>query len=283
MEFVYSEQVEKDKIMLHRFNTLVPADLYGKFYDSRISREIFFIDAYRDLRTKIKNGKFYDLIRASGILRQLLLDKNNKGIDTSLITLVGKAYGWSPKYTCTTHEIQGTPFSSNKSDANYVAVIKKKKFDELFSGSLSSIKLTENPIKEYFNEDFLQKNCIVINFSNKENIVFSVHNVIYLVANFNGGIHVDPLPEISTLESFHMGEFNPLVLNEKSEFIKRISEICIIVLESLRPLVFLIAKNLHTYNKQTIQIETSGDFYVIKDEAEAKAIFGKQNEKKEDE
>jgi len=110
--------------------------------------------------------------------------------------------------------------------------------------------------------EFLNNVCVT--FGQKNEPAFSIGNIIFLMANFNGGIHYDETPTFSNLEAFHLAAVNPLIPNKHNVFIQKIEEISKVIIHALRPLVFEVTRNLHNYVKSNKQSRAESTIKVIR-------------------
>lgn len=268
-EFIYIAN-GKGESTFHRFDTLIPEKLYDYSYKTNIAREIFFIETWRDIRDYIKNPSVYRAIRISGVLRQLFIERR-KGVNISLLSQVNRSYDVKIKYYCNKKILNGNPYPLfEKQDERYVKDIRNLKFSDLDWSHQNQIKINVDGIPEIADasildeQEFLNKVCI--SFGQKNNPAFSVGNIIFLMANFNGGVHFDETPSFSELEAFHLADVNPLIPNKHNLFIDKINEISKVVLHALRPLIFEVASNLYEYVNTNIQSRGTSNVKLIKNQ-----------------
>ncbi len=239
---------------------IVPKQLRNKSVISRVSREIFFIDCLNDLRNCAIYGSSYNLIRASVLLRMLLLDR---GIST-----IAKNYEFKLKLLANAHDMGGTNLTS-KQIGDVWNVLKPL---QNRAPSLSHLTLIYEPLKEHTLDQFLARTCI--SFGDKE-FNFSVANVIKLLANNHGAAHLESSFDSSQLDSFHLDDFNPFSINNGNKFLLKIKEIIMIVLEALKPLANDVLIHLYQYDKSEIQHSTTHEARLISKE-EAERLYGKK-------
>lgn len=264
---------EKGNSKIHNFPNLIPESLYNSTYNSSIAREIFFIETWRDIRDSLQKPTMYRAIRISAVLRQLYIERKN-GKNQSLLHQVNKKYNISLRFACNTEILPGSPYPLfSQQDGRYVKDIRELKFEDLDWSCQNQINMCPQKEvfdltnKDYLNEmEFLDKVCVT--YGKDHDQAFSAGNIIFLMANFNGGVHYDDKPFMNEIESFHLNDFNPLIPNNNSVFIRKIKEISLISLNSLRPLVFEIAKNLYDYVKNHPQSKVSAIFEVKRNEKE---------------
>ena len=67
---------EKGKSTFHRFPSLIPESLYDYSYNTDIAREIFFLETWRDIKNYTDFPSLYRVIRISGVLSQLYIEKS---------------------------------------------------------------------------------------------------------------------------------------------------------------------------------------------------------------
>lgn len=265
-EFIYIVN-GKEKSTFHRFDRLIPEKLYDYSYNTNIAREIFFIETWRDIRDYIKNPTVYRAIRISGVLRQLFIERR-KGVNISLLSQVNRNYNVNIKYYCNNKILKGKPYPLfERQDESYVKDIRNLKFSDLDWSHQNQIKISVDGIPEIVDTSILDENeflnKVCISFGQRNNPAFSVGNIIFLMANFNGGIHFDETPSFDELEAFHLADVNPLIPNKHNLFIEKINEISKVVLHALRPLIFEVASNLHKFVKSNIQSRGSSNVKLI--------------------
>lgn len=256
--------------IIHRFPKLIPDNLYDYSYNTNIAREIFFLETWRDIKNYIEYPSLYRAIRISGVLRQLYLEKR-KSVNISLLSQVNRKYNIQLKYYCTNKVLQGNPYPLfEQIEGRYVKDIRDLSFTDLDWSHQSQIKIDIKGIPEITEasildeNEFLNKVCVT--FGQKNEPAFSVGNVIFLMANFNGGIHFEQTPSFSNLEAFHLADVNPLIPNKHNIFIGKIEEISKVILHALRPLVFEVTRNLHLYVKSNFQSRSTSEFKLVNTE-----------------
>lgn len=261
---------ENEKSVIHRFPKLIPDNLFDYSYNTNIAREIFFLETWRDIKNYLQYPSLYRAIRISGVLRQLYLEKR-KGVNISLLGQVNRKYNIQLKYYCTKKVLQGNPYPLfEQIEGRYVKDIRYLSFTDLDWSHQSQIKIDIKGIPEITEasildeNEFLNKVCVT--FSQKNEPAFSVGNVIFLMANFNGGIHFDETPSFSNIEAFHLADVNPLIPNKHNLFIGKIEEISKVVLHALQPLVFEVTRNLHLYVKSNVQSRGTSEFKLVSSE-----------------
>jgi PIN domain nuclease of toxin-antitoxin system len=239
----------------------IPETLRRKSVESRVSREIFFIDCINDLNYCAKAGISYHLIRSSVLLRMLLLDG---GLET-----ISKNYNLNIQFEANLNEILGTPLDRERIKAikDTLAEFKTKVC------STETLKLKCQPSKQYSLEDFNKKICLVM--GGAEKYYFSVRNIINVVANKNGAAHLEATFDSSSIESFHLAEFSPFSMTDGNFFLEKIKEIIEILVETVQPLSIEVLANLKSYEKTNVQAGTSIDVTVIRSQEEYDRIFGK--------
>lgn len=240
---------------------IIPKTLRNKNVSSRISQEIFFIDCINDLKHCAKSAISYNLIRASVLLRMLLLGKGC-GLNT-----INENYNFNILFKANENELAGTSLIETKK-INEVIEIKNTLSE--FKTKLvqcQTLKLNCNPSKEYTLVGFGEKICLKM-LGNKE-YNFSVSNIIKIVANKNGAAHLESTFDSSTIESFHLGEFSPFSMTDGNFFIKKIQEIILILVDAVYPLSLEITKHLNEYNRSNSQSKiASANFKLIKTKEE---------------
>lgn len=257
---------ENGKSTFHRFPKLIPEHLYDYSYNTNIAREIFFIETWRDIKNYTEFPSLYRAIRISGVLRQLFLEKR-KGVNISLLSQVNREYKLEIKYYCLNKVLTGNPYPLfEQIDGRYVKDIRNLSFTDLDWSHQNQIKIDIKGIPELGDSvtldenEFLNKVCVT--FGQENEPAFSIGNIIFLMANFNGGIHYDETPTFKDIEAFHLADVNPLIPNKHNIFIEKIEEISKVILHALRPLVFEVTRNLHNYVKSSKQSRGESNFKV---------------------
>jgi len=243
------------KITLYR----IPNSLRNKTVNSRISREIFFLDCLNDLNQCANSGHIYNIIRSSVLIRMLLLDN---GIET-----IRKNYSGTITFEANSSVLNGSALSNTQ--------IRKNKPQELIrnfttTSSFSKIELLQKPFKNYDQKEFINKVCISI--KNETNLNFSIQNIINLIANKHGAAHLEASFDSSELEAFHFNDFNPLSLKKDNQFIKCLRNIIIVTLNSLKLLSKEIERNLEQHDKKYMQYSHTQTVEVI-----SRAEYDKRN------
>lgn len=213
-----------------------------KTVNSKISREIFFIDCINDLYACARSGSTYHLLRSSALLRTLLVD------DGGWLLELGEEYKVPLSFKVNEKDIGGAHQDIPRND--------KKFYDKLSEfrsrvASYHSVKLINEPKEELNLEQFRMKVCLIIRGS--EDHCFSVQGIITLLAHKHGGAHINKGFDASELEAFHHDEFNPFSINEGSFYTEKAKEIIIIVLDSIYPLVLKVQQNLVLHDKKYMQ------------------------------
>lgn len=176
-----------------------------------ISHEELFVCTVKDLRAKIKSNKPYNLIRACGLCRHLLLD------DSPLIHQVNKNYKLKISFHIKDHE--NAPLSN----------------DYIGHGGRTILPIGDS--KTVNLNTFLKTK--VLHYGKHE---FTVLEMIQTASHYFGGIHtVNPdlkQKTMSTLERYFKAE-------KKTSF-WMISVICKVILNSMKPLETIVKKNIST-------------------------------------
>jgi len=218
----------------------VPRALRAKWFTTRVSNEIFFIDSLNDLNCCRNVKSSYHLIRAAGILRTLM----DGGIN-----IIAKNYSFQLEYTATDKHLEGEPLSGN-------TIRTKDKFKELFAeahvASIDYLRLTNDSNKIYTPEDFLNKVCYQYKFGNTT-INISADNLIMIMSNKHGPSHFADYFDSDELHAFHMHEFNPYSICEGHRYLNTILEIINILLDAIKPLAILVVEHLHEYNRKYLK------------------------------
>lgn len=224
---------------------IIPKTLRDKTVNSRISREIYFIDCLNDLYYCSRSDISYHQIRSSLILRMLLVDK-----DCGIIT-IAKNFNINILFTAFENNIEGKQLTREE-----IINIKEKLMNYRFGASPYTIlNLRNEPLKQYTLKDFIDLGCI--SFNRDEKMIFSVKNIINLVSNKSGAAHLEPTFDSSDKEAFFFGDFNPFSVKDGSVFLTKIKEISTITLDSLYPLAEKVIENLKNYNKEFVQAKVS--------------------------
>lgn len=232
-----------------RTHHLVPKGLRRKYVSSRVSREIFFIDCINDLNECAKSGISYHLIRSSVLLRMLLLGNGLKTISQN--------YNLNIEFEANENDLPGVPISNAK-----VRVINKTLEEfRTKAPSTKGLQLIYKPSKKYGIENFPEKICLIM--GDNPTYSFSVRNIIEIVANKNGGAHLESNFDSSSLESFHLAEFSPYSMTDGNFFLEKIREVILILREAVHPLCQQILAHLNTYDKSISQAEVKQVFRVI--------------------
>lgn len=227
----------------------IPKNLRNKTVNSRISREIYFIDCLNDLIYCANSEISYHLIRASVLLRILILDGGMKAINEN--------YGVNILFEAIDKEIDGTPLSNNK-----IREIKKTLCEYRYgTGSYTALKLKASPLKKYTLESFNDKICLKM--KGDEELSFSVRNIINLIANKNGGAHLESSFDSSDEEAFHLDEFNPFSITDGNFYLDKIKEIIYILIDAVSPLATIVIRNLHLYNRSFTQVRVTNTAIAI--------------------
>lgn len=227
---------------LNKYPVLIPRKLRRKTVNSKISREIFFIDCVNDLAACARSGSTYHLLRSSVLLRTLLVDEGG------WLSELANEYDVSLKFQVSSQDIGGEHQTIPRSDREFY-----DKLSEFRSrvASYHSVKLIKEP-KEVLNlEKFRKKVCLIIRGS--EDHCFSVQEIIRLLAHKHGGAHINRAFDASELEAFHHDEFNPFSINGGSFYTEKAKEIIMVVLESIFPLVLKVQQNLVLHDRKYMQ------------------------------
>jgi hypothetical protein len=175
-----------------------------------------FIDTLQDIREKIASGSKYHSIRACGLLRQLLVDGSN------LLARVNRPYGLKIKFVVGHLGFKETGFTTD----NMVV------FWKPFLPNLSS-RNSHEVTKDQF---------LAIKVIKTENHLFSVFDVIDVTSNISGGVHIgDPKNDKQIkYEELLKSIENPIISRDITQ--RTINDICLIVLDTLKPLEELITR-----------------------------------------
>lgn len=173
-----------------------------------ISHEKLFLGTVQDLRTKIRTNKPYNLIRACGLCRHLLLDEH------PLLHQVNKKY--KLPITFYIKDYKNTPLSHDYKGSGGRTILP--------IGDSKNVKLDE----------FL--NTKILYYNRHE---FTVREIIRAGSHYFGGIHSGK-PEIKEKYLDKLDRYSRIELKHS---LWMISIICKIVLRSMNPLEAIIKKN----------------------------------------
>jgi hypothetical protein len=230
---------------------IVPETLRQKFFDSRVSREIFFLDALDDLNYCLQNYSSYNIIRACVILRVLLLDNGYHKIN--------KNYQQKLKFAITVKELSSISSKELTKDP-------LKKFIQLKGSTpkIEFINLLDDPFDIVSDCTFLNKSCINYSFNNGE-CCFTVKDIINLLSNKHGAAHLDLELDSNDIEAFHLAEFNPLSISDKNFFLEKTKEIITVVVDAFLPLAKDVSRYLVKLNSGMRQYKSDTLIVIVKD------------------
>jgi hypothetical protein len=186
--------------------------------------EDLLINIYNDLRKKLEVGDKYSLIKASGLIRQLLLDA------TPLIDLVNRDY--RVKIVFKIHK--------NKPKFNDFVDRNGQKWETVIGVTLMNPNHNDEEYISYVKRDaFLD--YPVINFAGLD---FNVQEIIKICAHVYGGIHTG---KIEDQKDYYLDWANKTISygDGINCAVKSIGEITEVILDALKPLVDAI----HDKNK----------------------------------
>jgi len=174
-----------------------------------ITHEELFLGTVQDLRTKIRTNKPYNLIRACGLCRHLLLDEH------PLVHQVNKKY----KLPITFHikDYTNTPLSHDYKGSGGRTILP--------IGDSKNVKLDE----------FLKTQ--VLYYGKHE---FTVKDIIIAAAHYFGGVHSGK-PD---LKQEYLDKLDRYTRIEHNHSLWMISVICKVVLKTMKPLETVIKKNI---------------------------------------
>ncbi len=227
----------------------IPPDLRKKYVSSKVSREIFFIDCINDLNNCARSELSYNLIRSSVLLRMLLLD--------GVLKTISKEHNIDLLLKVNENEIQGIPFT-NKEIRDIKETIESG--NKILVSTKNALGLQYSSSKSYSIEEFNNKICLKM--TGDKDYCFSVSNIIQLIANKHGAAHLESTFELSTLDSFCLGDYSPFSLSDGSFFLEKIKEIILILVEATNPLIMVMQKKLIQYNRENAQGKISKIFKV---------------------
>jgi len=177
-----------------------------------ISHEELFLKTVQDLRTKIRTNKPYNLIRACGLCRHLLLDEH------PLVHQVNKKY--KSQITFYIADYANTPISNDYK-----------------GGGGRTIEPLVDTTKIAKLDEFLKTK--VLHYWKYE---FTVREIIIAASHYFGGVHSGK-PD---LKQTYLDKFNRYSKAEHTTTIWMIRSICKVVLKSMKPLETLIKQNIST-------------------------------------
>lgn len=183
--------------------------------------EEFLIDTLQDLQAKLENGDEYNLLRAAGLIRQLLID------ETPLVDSVNKNYKVKILFRVQkrNHKFQ------NK------VVIDGVECETVIGVTFANPKHNDEQYIEYLKRaEFLNYN--IIYFAGQD---FTVLDVIKLCAHIYGGVHVGKIKEEKDL---YLDWANKTVSYSDGVNcgVSTIKDIISIIVNALQPLVDEIKK-----------------------------------------
>ncbi len=137
--------------------------------------ENLLLNTIEDLRDKLKKGDEYSLLRASGLIRQLILDEN------PLVHIVNKKYKLKILYEVRERNRKVPP----------KFVVDGVELQSVISVTFAKPGKNEEQYVEYLKlDDFLKYD--IINFANQN---FTVQDIIKLCAHIYGGVHAGKIKE----------------------------------------------------------------------------------------
>lgn len=177
------------------------------------SKENFFLNTIDELKERLSKLTEYDILKASGLLRQLLID------GYSLVDQINKIYRVKIQY-CVQKSFE-FPELNSLPDGSEPKVLYGMNFILPIEGS-SNIELLNL-------SDFLKYEVLQYQSEN-----FTVLDVIKICANKYGGIHVEDVKKSreKSLDVLH----NYFSLNKSSSILHSMYNISIICVNSLQPL-----------------------------------------------
>ena len=187
------------------------------------AQEKIFVNIMFDLNERYERRTEYDLLKASGLIRQLIVDHN------SIVEQVNKNY--KLKILFRVQERSKMPVERIKEDGTVWKVLYGMTFITAKENSLSIELLNKDA---FFKYDLLTYH----------EEVFNVLDIIKICANKYGGIHYDENKNLKeqSLDTTHRG----FSFNDSSSVIQSMHSIIGICLEALKPLVEKINNNYGT-------------------------------------
>lgn len=227
-------------------------DSAGDLFDVDTIRDKFFVDTLNDLFHKVNDPTDYNIIRASGLIRQLLKDSSEQ----PLVHKVGRKHRFKLKFNV---------------NLEYLIESKYKELQHTLVkyNPLSNAKSTEGVSLD----KFLKLKCIYIkDESNDLNLILNIGDIIDILANSHGGVHhgntennkIIPKKEIKDFQRFDVlfGSVGIYEANYDSDLFKVAHNCYMVILNALRPLLLLVQFDLkrtkavgHTVSK-TFQVIT---------------------------
>lgn len=180
---------------------------------STSKEEQLFLNTLMDIENKTFSDNEYDLIRASGLLRQMFIDKN------SLFQVINRTYKTNISFQVINN--QEPPI---KPDTHIASLDPSKS---------QNIKTKNIPLNK-----FLQTKC-----STHDNITVTVKDVIRACANIKGGIHLGQPKDNKDKEASVITVDEVFSILGKEPSLLLIKQICKISLKALIPLKNAIIKS----------------------------------------
>lgn len=182
------------------------------------TKEKVYLNILNELRERLEKRTEYDVLKTSGLIRQLLIDRN------SLINQINKIYRIKIKYIV--QKRFEFPKPATLPDGSQPQILFQSIF--ILPGESTSVE-------ELLLQDFLKYELLYY-----EEKGFSVLDIIKICANKYGGIHFDDVKKESDLTLDHLNR--NLIFNNSSSVLQSMHDIAQICLIALKPLEEIIKK-----------------------------------------
>lgn len=231
-------------------------DKSGSLYTHETLRDKFFVDTVHDLFDKVNNPTDYNIIRASGLVRQLIKEGGGQ---------------------CLTHKVTRILKHKLQFRVNNQFLLSS---DFELSESVRKIynPLSNNKATETLNLGrFLNVTCMILkDKSNEIDLQIRVKDVIDILAHSHGGIHHENpdsnsflrQTDIKDIQKFKyaFGSIGIYEGNFDSEIYRVALNIYKVILNSLRPIVIKISLKIRT--TRPIGHSSSQTFKVVKQDSD---------------
>ena len=185
-------------------------EIGNKLQNMRDNKKLFFVQTLDDIRSRLKVGDSYNLIRIAGLLRQLFFDGE------SLIDAVNKDYKMKLEFLVNSNE---NNFDSNIEGMEIIDSVSWRFIYPLFPQY--SKKVSKNQLVK----------LVVLQKGTHD---FSVKQLIKYTANLEGGIHFGRIDKKDESAFKDMNDFLVNGRNLKWDCLKSITEVVIMGLDPLK-------------------------------------------------
>jgi len=211
-------------------------DNAGNLYNYEILRDRFFIDTVKDLFDRVNDPTDYNIIRASGLIRQLIKESAGQ----PLVHKVTKDLSHKLIF-----KVNSSLLDTNLLINNEYGILQYNPLQK------------QNGFEEINLKKFLQRKCIYLKDKiNEIELEVSVKDIINLLSHSHGGIHYEETGQISLLKKSSIkdmkrfevlfGSVGIFEANFDCDVYKVALNIYKVVLNALQAIVIKINRKMHT-------------------------------------